>query len=398
MADQDMSTGETGTEGLVDAYKRASTPTPAPANIAEEVGLPVRPLSKTPQVPPGPLQNDVARILKEVQLPTRRDFRASADAPLATPPQPEPDPVRELAVAPEPKPRDIVSAVHTLKDDFQSAVQDRKISLVQAAALEQDKRAHRAISAPDPQREAQRQKTVRLLAIIASFVAIGVVASTAAFLIIQDRASVAPVTFLVDGLLFSEQTIPLPLQNLDAADIKFRLGQARSSSGLTLGAIARIAPVYEEQVGDQEPVMREATTQEFLTALGTRIPDELMRALGTVFFFGFHAVDENAPLLIIPVTSYERAFAGMLAWEKTINADLSPIFTSMSGVKQENGQLVERLFSDAVMRNYDVRVLRDDKGVVQLYYSFPTRDILIIAESQFSFAEILARLRAERRL
>ncbi len=50
------------------------------------------------------------------------------------------------------------------------------------------------------------------------------------------------------------------------------------------------------------------------------------------------------------------------------------------------------------MRNYDVRALKDDAGQIQLYYSFPTRDILIIAESPYSFGEILSRLRADRRL
>ena len=50
------------------------------------------------------------------------------------------------------------------------------------------------------------------------------------------------------------------------------------------------------------------------------------------------------------------------------------------------------------MRNYDVRALKDDDGTIQLYYSFPTRNVLIIAESPFSFTEILSRLRADRRL
>jgi len=50
------------------------------------------------------------------------------------------------------------------------------------------------------------------------------------------------------------------------------------------------------------------------------------------------------------------------------------------------------------MRNYDARALKDDAGQIQLYYSFPTRNILIIAESPYTFAEVLSRLQAERRL
>ena len=50
------------------------------------------------------------------------------------------------------------------------------------------------------------------------------------------------------------------------------------------------------------------------------------------------------------------------------------------------------------MGNYDVRALKDDAGEVQLYYSFPTQNILIIAGSPYSFPEILSRLQASRQL
>ena len=116
-------------------------------------------------------------------------------------------------------------------------------------------------------------------------------------------------------------------------------------------------------------------------------------------FFGIHAVDENAPLFVIPVESYERAFAGMLEWEKTMNGDLAPMFAAVPmQTVGADGVIAERTFTDAVIQNYDVRVLRDESGMVQLYYSFPTRNVLIIAESQYSFPELLSRLRADRRL
>lgn len=63
-----------------------------------------------------------------------------------------------------------------------------------------------------------------------------------------------------------------------------------------------------------------------------------------------------------------------------------------------DGIQVQRPFSDLVMRNYDVRALKDNDGVIQLYYSFPTRDLLVIAESPYTFTEILSRLQAGRRL
>ena len=73
----------------------------------------------------------------------------------------------------------------------------------------------------------------------------------------------------------------------------------------------------------------------------------------------------------------------------------TPVSTQTSGA---NGLPAVRSFEDTVMRNYDVRALKDDSGQIQLYYSFPTRNVLIIAESPYSFSEILSRLRADRKL
>lgn len=63
-----------------------------------------------------------------------------------------------------------------------------------------------------------------------------------------------------------------------------------------------------------------------------------------------------------------------------------------------SGIPVQRGFQDAVMRNYDVRELTDDSGNIVLYYSFPTPNILVIAQSPYSFTEILSRLQADREL
>ena len=205
---------------------------------------------------------------------------------------------------------------------------------------------------------------------------------------------------LRSDILFAEQSVPFPVDNEAPSDVRRTLASARTSGALTLGAILQIVPVHTQT----DPATGQTSTTpltfgEFLKALGTRAPDDLARALNDDFFFGIHTVDENAPVIIVPVTSYERAFAAMLEWEPDMNADLEPLFTLLpSQTTSANGLPVVRKFDDTVMRNYDVRALKDDAGTIQLYYSFPTRNILIIAESPFSFAEILSRLRADRRL
>ena len=89
----------------------------------------------------------------------------------------------------------------------------------------------------------------------------------------------------------------------------------------------------------------------------------------------------------------------MLGWEDVLNADLAPVFTSVSNlITDSNGIPSKRTFRDLVMRNHDVRALIDDAGEIQLYYSFPSQRMLVIAESPYSFTEILDRLQAGQKL
>ena len=169
---------------------------------------------------------------------------------------------------------------------------------------------------------------------------------------------------------------------------------------MSLGAIVHIVPTSSQTDANGTAAEQAMGIGEFLTAIEAQATPELIRSLRGDFFLGLHqTVEKRSPVLVIPVTSYERAFAGMLAWEPTVNANLSPIFTFIPPLTtDEKGLFVERQFEDSLINNYDVRVLRDDAGAIQMMYSFPTRTMLIIAESPYSFTEVLSRLRASRQL
>lgn len=384
--------------------------------LREEVGLSSSvPTKNTPPITPqapklddvhpsGVLEEDIANILKEVKLPNRNEFRATADIPPPTPPPEKPAPPQEKpteAAPAQPAEKNPVVPLHTLKDDLQTVVHDKKISLVSAVALEEEKKARRdKLVSAEAVQNPQRKRTVNAVIISVVFVALGLGALGAVLFTMRGGSGSVNTPPAAAGLLFSEQTIPFSIGNQSASELKRALGSARSAPGPTLGAITRLVPtVAAEGSTSETPLERPASISEFLTAIEAHPPADLLRAFEEEFFFGIHTVDENAPILVIQVNSYERAFAGMLAWERAINADLIPIFTNVPLLaKTPDGQFFERKFEDLIMRNYDVRALKDESGTIQLYYSFPTRDLLIIAESPYSFVEILSRLRAERRL
>ncbi len=402
---------------------------------------PLAPVSEGPRAQPpqapgvisappqeGAMGDDIAKILADVKLPERhapllsgekRTIRepkkfdtsilgsalneetkaeSAATAQTEVPAHPAPVPSLVTAKSAEKHPSSVV-AVHTLKNDLQDVVHDQKISVVRAVSLEEDRRGRKTGERIETPASTQRSK--RVFGIIFSVLILCGLGIAALFgvLYIMNQKGNTPQVDTGPSLLFAEQSVLLSLDAQSPSDLKRTLETARTAGGGTLGSITRIIPVVAATSSDGAIQNRPATFREFMGALGAHPPEDFLRAVGTDFFLGLHTVDKNAPIIILPVSAYDRAFAAMLAWEGSLNADLEPLFTPVPTLTTDkDGLPVKRTYEDLVMRNYDVRALKDDAGTIELYYSFPTQHILVIAESPYSFPEILSRLQAGRRL
>lgn len=354
------------------------------------------------------LKNDIEKILSDVKLPERRQppeaspqaqrgIPTALGAPI-TPEKSAPAPQAPAETETPPEPRSPVTPIHTLKDDLKEVVHEKKISVVRAVSLEEERRHAKPVITEVAAPRKPNRLVAYLFAMILMLV-LGGASLGGVYVVMQERLGGAPALPATPSILFAESAVILPLQNQSPLDLKRLIAGARQSNTATLGAITRIIPITSETGSEGELVEREATLKEFLAALGARAPAELVRALGSEFFFGVHTVDTNAPVFVIPVISYDRAFPGMLAWESTLNADFAPAFTFVPDqIFTPEGLPEKRKFQDIVMRNYDVRALRDDAGTILFYYSFPSQRILVIAESPYSFTEVLSRLQAQRAL
>ena len=381
-----------------------------PDTIAEDVGLKLDPATR---LPPDDIPN-FKRILKDIRLPERR-------APNATPPPP-PAPSRsappvgqsapDLSPLPE-KPafevtpqlknqteRSPVVSLHTMKDDIQDAVRDQQISMVRAASLEADKRVHAApppkpITVSAEKGKAKKRHLFLPVSMVVLFLALGGGALYAAYFFAVQKVTPIPTT---TGIIFAEQQSALPIGAETEGALKQTLASMLASQGSGGGSILQVTPTVSGASGEPP---RKATLEEFFHALGARPPDELLRALDSDFFFGIHAADTPSTIFIVPVTAFDHAFAGMLSWEAGIDADLQPLFRQLPvylPMIASSTIPARRTFQDYLIRNYDVRILRDDAGEIVLYYSFPTQRLLIIASSPYTFPEVLSRLQAQRKL
>ena len=402
-------------ERIVETAPAKKNPAPAPTSpttpeqpVQKPAPAPVStPVPIAPKIEPAPpVRSTMQELLQSIKLPERHDSKASADVkvpqkeiPAAIESSLRPEPIVPEPAQPSAHDASAVLPFRTLKDDLQTIVREQKISLVHAVSLEEEKKKGQEHLAPEQKdiQNRRKRRTFGILFVAGLLIVLGAGAFFGVAYVMQERQG-RPTGIPDSSILFSEQTVAFPLDHTDPTDLKAQLAQLETQSLGSLGSITRVVPALAA-TGTDATGERAATFAEFMDLIGAHPPDELLRAIGPDFFFGIHVVDKNAPLFVIPVSSYDHAFAGMLAWEATMDQDLSPIFTAVPATTLgADGLPVPRTFQDAILRNYDIRALKDDAGNIDLYYSFPTAQLLIIAQSPYSFPEILSRLQAERKL
>jgi hypothetical protein len=173
----------------------------------------------------------------------------------------------------------------------------------------------------------------------------------------------------------------------------------------------------------------EARPETFFTRAAPHVPSPLTRAFNGKMFAGVYTLGANHPFFIVQIDSFDNAFAGMLAWEPNMYADLKPLITkaqptmpimpvqqiatstatSTAGAATGSGTatsaplFVPRTiptpnarFSDAIIQNKDTRVLRNSQDDIILIYSFIDQHTLVIVDSESTLKEVIGRFTAAK--
>lgn len=147
----------------------------------------------------------------------------------------------------------------------------------------------------------------------------------------------------------------------------------------------------------------ETSADTFFESFASRIPTSLTRALNKKMFSGIYTLDKNHAFFIIQVDSFDRAFEGMLAWEKNMYNDLKLFINKTNMVTAENtantSEIVTiplKIFEDIIVQNKDTRVLKNNQGDTLMMYSFIDQKTLFIMDNESTFKEILKRFEASK--
>ncbi|KND51245.1 MAG: hypothetical protein ABA06_02955 [Parcubacteria bacterium C7867-001] len=375
-----------------------------------EMGTPGRPVS---------LEDARSEILSRLKKQGNIDVTPTPPAPLPeateevslrepTPlPPPPPAPPR-----PEPKKparaADTPSPLHTFKSDFAERVNTKRASTFAVLAAQSDAAGTPAPAPLKVRKPLPITGIVGGLLIIAGITGIGFAVS-----FMQSKPK-TPVIAGIPSIIFADKQKEV----VGVGDELMSALAAASEEPLPEGNIL-LTYVTESSTTPRGVITTPLAGGALIRALSLPAPDILLRNLDEASTVGVvRAGDEARPFFLLRVLSYERTFAGMLAWESSIARDLATIYpehpaasffpnlfgsstpattTGNAGATTILHQPVRTAgFVDAVVANHDVRIYADEDGRPVLLYGYKDKTTLIIARNEAAFAAILKRLAATK--
>jgi hypothetical protein len=141
----------------------------------------------------------------------------------------------------------------------------------------------------------------------------------------------------------------------------------------------------------QDSAQKEISAETFFNVATQTSPDRLARSFREEMFAGIYAQGDKHPLFIFKIENFDTAYDGMLTWEKTMYQDFESFIRTEKVGEETIATLPAQNFIDVIIANKDCRVLKDGFGNDIIVYSFIDQETLIIADSEETFKEIVAR-------
>lgn len=299
-----------------------------------------------------------------------------------------------------PKYDPVLKTLQTYERDIAEAIRNKDASVTsinlakQKKQLEEEKQrmasGGKAAEKTPAEKIERREKASRSgLTILVSLVLIlaGVGLFGSIYYFISNRP--APVVPVSPSLITVDQTQTSDIFGLGGSDVSLEVIRLMNSVEGGEDHLTRIKLM--DGVAEQKS---EITPGKFFELAAKNAPGTLGRALGGEWVLGaYGSGSASVPFILTSVASYENAFEGMLRWEANIATDFGPMFIKSS---DKISEVTGRSFEDQIIRNKDVRVLRDTSGNIVLLYSFLDQKNLVITTSENAFAEILNRFFSSR--
>ncbi len=286
--------------------------------------------------------------------------------------------------------RDGAASLRTYQDDIANAVNREKASMITIALAEAKKREQNV--------EFEKQSSFSgknvWITIISIFLIIAGVGISLFFYTDQKPIPPAQSRIAENSLLIADSEKIIPLQNISKGTVSSALSSEKQTYTAELGSVENVR--LQAEIGTS--TKRDITAPEFLSALSSTIPGNLLRSINSTYVLGIHSSKKNEPFIILKIDSYQNAFAGMLDWEKTMFIEIGSLLLDeppkasdfAPGAKYGNGT-----WSDAIIGNSDSRAIEDkETGEYVFLYSFLDKNTILITTNEDTVKEVANRIRA----
>lgn len=327
-----------------------------------------------------------------VLLANEQNATLVPQAQQAAPVQPPPPTPQNKASAP-------IAPLQTYKTDIESVIQQKNVSVISIAAAEAERLGQNRGMLETLQKK-DWSKVKNTLLLISGIVLVAGAAGGLLYAFLRPAPSL-PQQISAQSPLISvddTQVLLVPEAQWDRNTVMLNLNEIKNKTDISLGLISRDYVSLATNTPDKSVIPPAVSVQALLRLIAPNAPDELLRSLEPgAYVLGVHMFDGAQPFLIAQVDSYEQAFSGMLAWERTMQQELSPYFTRITHSRPGNTTpapaeaLLPGAFRDKIVSNHDARVILSESGETLLLWTFLDRNTLVITTADTTLGELISR-------
>ncbi len=276
--------------------------------------------------------------------------------------------------------------LRTYTTDMAEAIREDEISVIKIALAEKARREKE-----EEEKKAKGTGLSRAVFFLGGIILLALAVAIVYFFFFKEtEAPPVPVENKIETFLAFDDNLFLDISEVkDTIELKNSIGEEMENMS------GQIKVVFFTQTNEG---LKEIVPIEKLFSLAKiEAPSSLSRFLSNNYLFGrydlFSEYGEEAPFFILETTDYNQAYVSMLRWEETMLEDFYLFFE----IKLPKGKTPYsyRKWSDLIVRNKDVRVLKDEYGKNLLFYSFVNKNNFVLTTDLGALEEIIDRVLAK---
>ncbi len=288
----------------------------------------------------------------------------------------------------------IARPLRTYERDIAEAIRSKNESVASINIAAQEKRQEKRIEKNEPApihtEQVAQKSIVFLISLIMIFASVSIIA-IAYYMFANHEKSVTPAT---PSIIATNEKTELDITGQTGPQI---LEKIKVAGGQSIKQNDLLEIELSEKT-DKGTV--KILPQRFFELTAKNAPASLDRALGQDWVLGFHNIGTNEPFIFASVASFGNVVDGMLRWEKDMAENLEPLFGGVGSEALSASQIISTStpvvvapskFVDLIIKNKDVRALKNSSGKIVLLYSFLDPKNLVITTNEQTFREILNR-------